>query len=400
MRNIFKFALPILFLLFLIQPVMAEEEKSIYFFHSIGCPHCEDEEKFLEKIEEKYPLLNIEKYEVSKNLENTELLINVGKELGINIRGVPVTIIGDKNVIGYFDDKSTGAQIETLIKNYLECDNCPDVVKAVIEKNNEKIQNSNDLEKKESEQEKINIPFFGERYAKDFSLPILTIVIGILDGFNPCAMWVLLFLISLLLHMKDKKKMWILGSTFIIASGFVYFLFLAAWLNIFLFIRYVSFIRYAIALVALGSGIYHVREFFINKAGTCKVTKGESQQKIFTKLKKIVSSDSFLFSLFGIILLAGAVNLVELFCSAGLPAVYTQVLALSDLPIWQYYGYLVLYIFFFILDDIVVFFIAMTTLKMTFINSKYSRYSGIIGGIIMIIIGLLLAFMPGVLMFG
>ncbi len=421
MKNIFKLALPILFLLFLIKPAMAAPEKSIYFFHAIGCPHCVAEEKFLEKMEVKYPELNVERYEVGKSLENAKLLSKVGQELKINIRGVPVTVIGDKNVIGYFDDEITGAKIESLINNYLDCGHCLDVVKTVINEENEKIADFNncrhgcdltdeecmhdcgcvaDTVKKEPKQEKVNIPFFGERYAKDFSLPILTIVIGILDGFNPCAMWVLLFLISLLLNMKDRKKMWILGSVFIFTSGFVYFLFLAAWLNLFLFISFISFIRYAIALVAVGSGIYHIREFFINKSGTCKVTKGEGQQKVFAKLKKIVSSDSFWFSFFGIILLAGAVNLVELVCSAGLPAVYTQVLALSDLSIWQYHGYLILYIFFFTLDDIIVFFIAMTTLKMTFINSKYSRFSSIIGGIIMVIIGILLVFMPSFLMFG
>ena len=110
--------------------------------------------------------------------------------------------------------------------------------------------------------------------------------------------------------------------------------------------------------------------------------------------------DNFLIALVGIVLLAAAVNLVELVCSAGLPAVYTQVLILSGLPAWQYYVYLLLYIIFFMLDDLFVFFIAMSTLKMAFISAKYTRYSNAIGGILMLIIGILLIFRPDWLFFG
>lgn len=375
MKKILSFVLPVFFLFVVFQGAIAKNEE-VHFFYSDICPHCTDAEVFLEKMTEKYPDLEINRYEVSSNIKNTNLLREMGRELKINVSGVPVFIMGEDSVIGFQNEQSTGVKIENIIKKYF----------------------GEPIEKTENS-EIIKIPFFGEKNIKDFSLPVLTVVIGILDGFNPCAMWVLLFLISLLLGMHNRKKMWILGGTFILVSGIVYFLFLSLWLNLFLFIGYITYIRYAIALVALGSGIYHIREYFINKAGTCKVTKGEKQQKIFTKLKEIVSSDKFLFSLFGIVLLAVAVNLVELACSAGLPAIYTQVLALSDLSVFQYYGYLLLYILFFMLDDLFVFFLAMTTLKMAFINAKYTRYSNMIGGILMLIIGILLILRPEWLMF-
>ena len=223
---------------------------------------------------------------------------------------------------------------------------------------------------------------------------------GILDGFNPCAMWTLVFLISLLLGMKDKKRMWILGTTFIIASAGVYFLFMAAWLNLILFLGFIIWIRIAIAALAFYGGIYHLKEFFTEKDATCKVTGTESRQKVFARLKEIVHENSFLWAMGGIILLAGAVNLVELICSAGLPAIYTQVLALNNLAKWQYYLYIVGYIFFFMLDDLIVFFVAITTLQMTGLTTKYTRASKLIGGILMLIIGLLLMFKPEWLMFG
>jgi cytochrome c biogenesis protein CcdA len=213
-------------------------------------------------------------------------------------------------------------------------------------------------------------------------------------------MWVLIFLISLLLGMKDKKRMWILGSAFIVASASVYFIFMAAWLNLILFLGFVVWVRLIIGIVSLIGGGYSFREFFKNKSNTCKVTSGEKEQKIFDKLKNIVRQNNFWLALGGIILLSFMVNLVELVCSAGLPAMFTQVLAMNNLSTVQYHLYILLYIFFFMLDDLIVFFIAMFTLKMSGLSSKYARYTNLIGGILMVIIGLLLIFKPEVLMFG
>lgn len=210
----------------------------------------------------------------------------------------------------------------------------------------------------------------------------------------------LLFLISLLLGMKDKKRRWILGSAFIGASAFVYFLFMAAWLNLLLFIGFIVWVRILIGLVALGGGGYNLKEFFTNKDSGCKVTGGKKRQAVFEKLKSITHQKQFLITLGGIILLAFAVNLVELICSAGLPVIFTQILTLSNLSDWQYFGYMLLYIFIFMLDDLFIFFTAMITLEMTGISTKYSRVSHLIGGILMAIIGLLLIFKPELLMFG
>jgi hypothetical protein len=155
-----------------------------------------------------------------------------------------------------------------------------------------------------------------------------------------------------------------------------------------------------IGAIAIGGGSYNLKEYFTNKEGTCKVTNNQKRRAVFEKLKKITQHQSFYWALGGIILLAFAVNLVELICSAGLPAVYTQILTLSELATWQYYLYLLLYILFFMIDDLFVFFVAMKTLQVTGITTKYSRWSHLIGGILMIVIGLLLIFKHQWLMFG
>ncbi|MGB6882259.1 MAG: hypothetical protein WBD86_03140 [Microgenomates group bacterium] len=248
--------------------------------------------------------------------------------------------------------------------------------------------------------ESLTLPIIGTIQTANLSLPLLSVVIGLLDGFNPCAMWTLFFLISLLLSMKDKRRMWILGTVFIITSAFVYFLFLSAWLNFFLILGFLFWIRIIIGLVALGAGIYNLRDYYVNREGACKVTGSEKRRKTFDKLKSIAHERKFILALGGIILLAFAVNLIELVCSAGLPAIYTQILSLNTLSTWQYYSYILIYIFFFMLDDLFVFAVAMITLHAIGIQSKYARFSRLIGGILMLIIGALLLFKPEFLMFG
>lgn len=245
-----------------------------------------------------------------------------------------------------------------------------------------------------------NLPILGSVDLASFSLPVLTFIVSALDGFNPCAMWTLVFLISMLLGIKDKKRMWGLGITFIITSGLVYFLFLSAWLNVFLFLGFVFWIRLFVGVVAISAGVYYLREYKNNKDGACKVVRGKRRANIIEKMKKVVEERSFLLAFLGIIVLAVAVNMIELVCSAGLPAVYTQILALNNLPAWKYYAYLVFYIIIFMVDDIVVFVIAMVTLKTAGITGKYSRFSHLVGGILMFIVGILLLFYPQALTFG
>jgi len=213
-------------------------------------------------------------------------------------------------------------------------------------------------------------------------------------------MWALLFLISLLLGMKDRRRMWVLGTAFIVTSAIVYFLFMAAWLNFFLFLEYVVWVRLLIGFIALGAGAYNLREYLVYKEGVCKVTSDRKRRKIFESLKEVSQSKEFFMALIGIVLLAFAVNMIELVCSAGLPAIYTHVLSLSNMPTWKYYLYLLIYVFFFMIDDLFVFLVSMKALKSVGIQSKYARYSHLIGGALMLLIGVLLIFKPELLMFG
>ncbi|MFA6512421.1 MAG: hypothetical protein WCV86_04850 [Patescibacteria group bacterium] len=376
----------------------------VYFFWGDGCPHCAKEESFLEQIQERYPSMRVHALEVWHDAENRALLSAVGNALSLDVSGVPVAIIGGQYIPGYYTDETTGAEIEQRIQECIATP-CADPVASIvtIADDPEPQQPEADVPAETADDpsaDRVHVPFFGSIDPKAFSLPLLTVGIAALDGFNPCAMWTLVFLIGLLVGMPNARRRWALGGAFIVTSGAVYFLFLAAWLNLLLFIGFVVWVRVAIGFIAIAGGIYYLKEFFQNRDATCKVTGQENRRKIFDRLRRIAQEQRFWLALIGIILLAAAVNLVELICSAGLPAVYTQVLALSHLPAWQYYLYLLLYIFIFMLDDLLVFFIAMKTLQVAGVTGKYARASHIIGGSILLLLGILLLLKPEWLMFG
>lgn len=385
-----------------------EQTVPVYFFWGDGCPHCAREEIFLKSLEERRSNVVIRDFEVWFNKTNQKLFVSVGKKLNADVSGTPFTVVGDQYFVGYYTDETTGKDIERAIDR-CSVDFCPDIVGSLITPiptvapSVSPIGGSDSLATSSLQSgnipEYVNIPFFGSVRVSALSLPILSIVLGGLDGFNPCAMWVLIFLISLLLGMENRKRMWILGSAFIVASAAVYFLFMAAWLNILLFIGFIIWIRGLIALVAVGGGAYNIWKYIRFVPG-CSVAGEKRRSRIFERLQAITQQKRFWLALIGIVVLAAGVNMVELLCSAGLPVVFTQVLALNNLSLWQYYAYMLLYIFVFMLDDLIIFIVAMITLRVTGLTTTYTKYSHLIGGILMIIVGLLLFFKPQWLMFG
>ena len=248
--------------------------------------------------------------------------------------------------------------------------------------------------------ETIKLPLVGEVATSALSLPALTAILGAVDGFNPCAMWALVFLLGLLMGEKDRKRMWILGLTFLFGSGLVYFLIMAAWLNVLLAIGFATGIRVAVGVVALGGAAYYLYDFVANPDAACEVSHTGERQRILGRLRRFALEERLWPAVLGVLLLAIAVNLIELVCSAGIPAVYTQVLALTPMAAWHYYGYLTLYIVIYMLDDVAVFAVAATALQMSGFGTRYARANRLVGGVILAAIGLMLLFRPEWLMFG
>ncbi len=377
----------------------AEEPVNVYLFWGDGCPHCAAEREALQDMLQDFPSMHIREFEVYEHPEYSRLLKRVMQTLGITSEGIPLTVVGDRVFVG-FSASTIGTQI---IARIAECSRtpCPDTLKTLLKEEQGFPLSSESAEAANTASipANITVPLLGTIDAQAVSLPLLALVMGVLDGFNPCALWTLLFLLSLLLGMTSRVRMWILGSTFIIASSLVYFLFMTAWLHLVLFLGFIIWVRLAIAAIALVGGSYSFYKGWKQESG-CIVEGDQRRLCFFDHLKAAVQQRSFVLALFGIMALAFAVNLVELICSAGLPAVFTQVLALNDLLPWQSYALIALYIFFFMIDDLFVFFVTMMTLEMTGITTKYTRVSHLVGGALMVVISILLLFKPEWLIFG
>lgn len=399
MKKIFLLS-SLFFLLSSFCTVFAQENVAkLYLFWWEGCPHCEKEREFLPTLEGKYgDRLVIQQFEIWNDKENQLLIQNVVKNFDTPVNSVPLTLIWDTKIVGYSSDTTTGKQIEEAIQ-YCLTNTCTDFVAPVLESRAQQEVKKNEWAIGDASTQ-VSVPFFGTVQLKDFSLPIVTVILGALDGFNPCAMWILIFLISMLIGMKDRRKMWIIGFAFIFVSALSYFLFMTAWLQVMIFIGFVASIRAAIGIFALAGGSWNIYTYWKTEDSGCEIVSTKKRKKISQQIKDIIHEKNMMIALVGVAVLAFSVNLIELLCSAGLPVIFTQMLALNELSTLQHYLYILLYIFFFMIDDMIVFVVSMVTLEAFGITTKYTKYSHLIGGTLMLIIGLLLIFRPELLMFG
>ena len=345
---------------------------NIYLFHRADCPHCRSEIEWLKEIDKKYnEYINIYYFEIINDVNNAKMLQEVKQVLESTENSVPFTVIGEEYFIGFSD--AISSRIESTIKNYIDIEN-----------------NSSN----------VKLPILGTVNMKEVSIPLVAIILGFIDGFNPCALWILLFLINMLFSMKNKRKSWILGLTFLIVSGVVYFLSMLG-MNFVIGITAVKWIKVLIGIFILTAGIFNFRKYLITrkKDAGCTVVDEKKRKKLMKKMKKIISSKSFMFSLVGIIILAVSVNLIELACSLGFPLIFTEILDLNSVKGITKIVYLLLYILFYMLDDIIIFSISMITVEATGITNKYNKLCTLVSSIIMIIIGILLLIKPEWLMF-
>jgi glutaredoxin len=375
--------------------VRAEATKStaatvpVDVFWSRTCPHCKRALAFLDRVAAANPRVRLRRLEIDEDRANQTLFYAVNDHFAIKQPAVPMIVIGGKVVVGYGDDADTGKQLAARIRTCMETP-CPDpVARLAAAKPVPPTQEGARMRPPTT----IRLPIVGQLDTAHVSLPVLTIAMAAVDGFNPCAMWALVFLIGLLLGLNNRRRMWLLGGVFIAASALVYFAILAAWLNVLLFLGALVWIRIAVAVVALGGGGYYLREFARGEV-VCKVTAPQSRRHILDHLKALATGRHLAVAVLGIAVLAVAVNMIDLLCSAGLPAVYTEVLARNQLPAWQYYGYLTLYIVVFMADDLLVFFMAMATLKLSSVSVGFARYSSLVGGVLLIAIGIVLLVRP------
>ena len=364
-------------------PVRDNATLVVDFFFSPTCPHCAAQEPFNQQLEQEFPQMRIVRHDVTR-MEEAALLLSMAENLSINpaTLGTPTTFVQDRFFIGFESAETTGEEIRSAVRECLQgsCGNQTEREPPTISS----LLGSFDL------------PVVGKTDISQLPLPFLAITLGLVDGFNPCAMWVLVYLISLVIEMNDRKRLWLIVGSFVLASGILYFIFMTAWLHLFLFLGYFRPLIILVGLVALGGGALSVKEYVDTKgAMVCKVTGAEDKKRLSSNMKELISAPLTWITLVGIVVLAFTVNSIEFVCSSAIPAVFTQVLAMSKLSWIEYYGYILLYDLFFMLDDMLVFGSAVLVYSNT--GEKYERYCKIIGGAILLLLGFMLLFAPQVL---
>lgn len=372
----------------------------IYFFWGEGCPHCKEEKAFFSRIKNKYNL-EIKDFEVWYNKENAAFLQKIAKNYELKASGVPVTFIGTHSFIGFSKDKEY--DIEKAIQECSEF-KCIDpgfiaTGKIPIEKIEQtKITGETTQEVECTEKNKnVEIPWLGRVDASKLSLPVITVVIAGLDSFNPCAFFVLFSLLGLLIHARSRQKMFIIGGIFVFFSGFIYFLFMAAWLNLFLFMGQVQIITIVAGIIAVLIAIINIKDFFIFKKGISLTIPDSAKPGLFDRMRKLIKSSSFISIIIGTTALAVAANSYELLCTAGFPMVFTRILTLNNLSNLKYYLYLLLYNIIYIIPLFLIVIIFTITLGKRQLSEWQGRVLKLISGLMMLGLGLALLIDPTIL---
>lgn len=248
-----------------------------------------------------------------------------------------------------------------------------------------------------AESEEMEVPLLGKLNASSLGMPIFTILVGLVDGFNPCAMWVLMFLLSLLVNLKSRAKILAVAGSFVFVSGLAYFAFMCAWLTVYQFVPYLRYVQVALGIFALMIGAIHIKDFFAFKKGISLSIPESAKPGIYQRARKIITAENLLGAIIGAVILAVLVNFIELLCTLGLPAAYTHILHVQDYPGWVNYAYLLLYNIAYMFDDALMVTIVVVTLEKHKLQETGGRWLKLISGAFIALLGFIMIFFPDIL---
>lgn len=351
---------------------LAQQIPTLEFFHGAECPHCHEEKKWFSELKQMYPDIQIKEYEVWHNPENKIIAQKRLQAIGEPFSGVPTNIVGDQVIVGFM----------------------PEAILALLE-----VNYGPPLKKIPPPIQKIESNW--KQYLNS-SWPIMSFVLGLLDGFNPCAMWSLFILLGFLLSMEDKSKRWLVGGIFIGSSALIYFAALTAYLygfqeiSTFVASSIMGWIFRAVGLLAIVSGLIALRSSTKSNID-CDIRDAKSKKKFHSKLSEILAREKMIFVLMGVVGLAFSVNAIELLCSFAIPTAFTATLISTGLSTFEKFSAILIYDFAYMLDDLIIFTIAMWTMSLKVLSPKIVQGSHLIGGIILILLGVGLFFNPEML---
>jgi thiol-disulfide isomerase/thioredoxin len=367
----------------------------LYYFFSPTCPHCQAAKPFLEEMASRKPWLEIKRYAVKDNRANAKFYFETAKSLGVEALSVPGFVYCRQVVIGFDSAATTGADIEKAI------DACHSSrlanPGATAPATGQPAAGGATTALEGEAGTALHLPLIGTINAQAMSLPLLTVVLAGMDAFNPCAFFVLLFLLSLLVHAKSRTRMLIVGGTFVMFSGIVYFIFMAAWLNVFLIAGELRVITVIAGLLALTVAALNIKDYFWFKEGPSLSIPDAAKPGLFKRMRDVVTTGNMGPMLASTVLLAIVANSYELLCTAGFPMVYTRALTLAKLESWQYYAWLAVYNVIYVLPLLAIVVVFTRTMGARKLTESEGRILKLVSGFMMLGFGVVLLFAPNLL---
>jgi glutaredoxin len=369
---------------------MATQLRTIEVFVREGCPHCAEAEEFLERLAKERLDLSIVVRDVSKDASAMARLQELSRQVGQGNARVPAVYVDGELIVGYSKAAGTDRLIRRALAGakvggaqVLDTGACEADTGSLACEAGPQAQ---------PEEEGFAVTLLGRTITlADVGLPAFTLAMGLLDGFNPCSMWVLLLMISLLAPLNDRRRMLAVAGTFVIVEGIAYFLFMAAWLNLFLLIGLARWSQLVIAAIAILAGLINVKDFFAFGRGISLSIPEKQKKGIYNRIRSILHAENLFAAIVATIVLALLVQVVEFLCTSGFPALFTRILTLERLDTASYYGYLLLYIAAYMLDDVIVLGIGVATLSRHRLQEREGRWLKLISGLVMVGLGLYLA---------
>jgi thiol-disulfide isomerase/thioredoxin len=371
----------------------------LYYFFSPTCPHCQAAKPFIAELQARHPWLEVKRYSVKDHRGNARFYYDTAQTLGAEALSVPGFVFCRQIIIGYDSAETTGKELADALQacrdRRVANPGAPDPAATVGDASGTAVTRLPAAAANTGTT--VSLPFIGTVDAEALSLPVLTLVLAGMDAFNPCAFFVLLFLLSLLVHARSRTRMAIIGGTFVLFSGLVYFVFMAAWLNVFLIAGELRVITAIAGLVALTVAALNIKDYFWFKAGPSLSIPDAAKPGLFKRMREVVASGSMGPMLVSTVLLAIVANSYELLCTAGFPMVYTRALTLADLESWQYYAWLAAYNVIYVLPLLAIVTVFVKTMGARKLTEAEGRLLKLISGFMMLGFGLLLLIAPNML---
>jgi len=354
----------------------------LYFVYSSTCPHCRRAMPFVAGLEDSRPWLNVWWIRTDDaDPDGVEMALAAAREIGEPIQGVPTFMFCNSMTSGFDGPDGIGTQIVEGLEACHERSTAaadPPISTTVPPL-------------------AVEVPGVGEVAAGSVPLPLFTVLVAGLDAFNPCAFFVLLFLLSLLVHARNRARMAAVGSTFVAVSGVLYFVFMAAWLNVFLVTESLRWVTAAAGAVAVFLAVLNIRDFARPGSPASLSIPEAAKPGLFSRMRALVAGDRFVPVLGATIALAVVANSYELLCTAGLPMVFTRVLTLNDLTTPAYYGYLAMYNVIYVIPLLAIVAAFVWTLGSRKLQPQEGRTLKLLSGTMMLGLGTVLLAAPELL---